>query len=383
MDLGDVMNEKTRYLKGLVKEVHIENFKCFEKFTIKGLNRINIFYGDNDSGKTALLEAIYTAFSNTNPTNVFLLLRGFPFGIVEGSTEDSWDLLFFKFNKDGNEKIKLKVVFENGESLETNLSKPFLHKDITVQTQELRQSINPHSLFIGWRYGEAFREAIINIITPQEAQRFAGIQQSIPFTFSTGISVIPYGGLNFTLKPVYFFTSVGKPSTEALTAIYGEIVKENLKDRLLESIKKIKPEVEEIDTINFAGIFSVAVKFKNDNNYYPINAVGEGFSKIFTLVSLLIKNRNGILLIDEIENGLYWKVQPVFWESVEYLVERFNVQLFIATHSYEFLSNVVKLTKNPDNISGFTMIKAKGNIEYLKLTGKDFKKAIEANIEVR
>ena len=367
-------------IQTLIKEIRIQNFKCFRDFTIKNLNRINIFYGDNDSGKTALLEAIYIAFSNTNPLNVFALLRTFPFGIVEGSLEDSWDLLFYRLNKD---KIKIKIVFKDKENLDVELSKPFLYKEVVIQTHELIQAINPHSLYINWKYKDGFREAIINIITPQEVQKFAPNQQKIPPIPVPAPSVLAFGGLHFPLKPVYFFASSGKPSTELITAIYGEIVKEGLKETLIEALREVKPELEYIDTINFAGIPTVAIKFKDDNSYYPLNTVGEGFSKVFTLISLLIRNKDGVLLIDEIENGLYWKIQPIFWHFIETFTEKFNVQLFITTHSYEFLSNIMKSTKNLENINGFTMKRISGNIEHFELHGKDLKEAVEAGFEVR
>ena len=364
-----------------IKEIHIENFKCFEKFTIRDLNRINIFYGDNDSGKTSLLEAIYIALSNVNPGGIFAVLRNFPVRFVEGSPEDTWDLLFFRFNRD--KAIKLKITFENDDKLESTLSKPFLYKEITIRAENLIQSINPHSLFIRWQFGETFRESIINFINPQIEQKSVGMQQSMLSLSLTSPNVISFGALTFTLKPVFYFTSKGKPFTEALTTIYGDIVKENLKEILLESLREIKPELEKIDTINLAGVPCVAVKFKGDNNYYPIDVTGEGFSKIFMIISLIIKNRNGILLIDEIENGLYWKVQPVFWKYLEKFAIDFNVQLFITTHSYELLGNIIKSTQNPDYISGFTMKKTKGNIEYLSLKGKDFIEMIKAGYEVR
>jgi AAA15 family ATPase/GTPase len=36
----------------------IKNFRCFEDFKLKDLKRINIFVGDNNSGKSSVLEAV-------------------------------------------------------------------------------------------------------------------------------------------------------------------------------------------------------------------------------------------------------------------------------------------------------------------------------------
>ena len=47
-----------------IKKVHIENFKRFHKsFDIEFNQGINIIVGDNESGKSTILEAIYLALT--------------------------------------------------------------------------------------------------------------------------------------------------------------------------------------------------------------------------------------------------------------------------------------------------------------------------------
>lgn len=43
----------------MLKSIEIENFRCFEKTAISGFEQINLITGKNNSGKTALLEAIF------------------------------------------------------------------------------------------------------------------------------------------------------------------------------------------------------------------------------------------------------------------------------------------------------------------------------------
>ena len=42
----------------MIKNIKINNYKCFKNFEIKNFKRINILVGDNNSGKTSLLEAL-------------------------------------------------------------------------------------------------------------------------------------------------------------------------------------------------------------------------------------------------------------------------------------------------------------------------------------
>lgn len=43
----------------MIKSLEINNYKGIQNFKLDNLNRINIFVGNNNSGKTSLLEAGY------------------------------------------------------------------------------------------------------------------------------------------------------------------------------------------------------------------------------------------------------------------------------------------------------------------------------------
>mgnify|MGYP006193319713 FL=1 len=43
----------------MIKDIEISNFRCFEHTKIEGFERVNLIGGKNNSGKTALLEAIF------------------------------------------------------------------------------------------------------------------------------------------------------------------------------------------------------------------------------------------------------------------------------------------------------------------------------------
>ena len=45
----------------MITSLEVENFRGFRKIELSDLRRINIIVGDNSSGKTAFLEAIFLA----------------------------------------------------------------------------------------------------------------------------------------------------------------------------------------------------------------------------------------------------------------------------------------------------------------------------------
>ncbi len=66
-----------------------------------------------------------------------------------------------------------------------------------------------------------------------------------------------------------------------------------------------------------------------------LRSLGDGMQRVFGLALTLVNAKDGILLIDEIENGLHYSVQPDIWHLVFQLAHRLNVQVFATTHSLD------------------------------------------------
>src|SRR2546427_4923703 len=57
----------------MLKSFNIQNFRCFRNVSLDGLKRFNTIVGDNGSGKTSLLEAMFLVASAS--PGVWLKLR--------------------------------------------------------------------------------------------------------------------------------------------------------------------------------------------------------------------------------------------------------------------------------------------------------------------
>lgn len=67
----------------------------------------------------------------------------------------------------------------------------------------------------------------------------------------------------------------------------------------------------------------------------PIALMGEGMVRLTNLFLRIASAENGVILTDEIENGLHHSILLKGWQAVGRLAREFNVQLFLTTHSYE------------------------------------------------
>ena len=66
--------------------------------------------------------------------------------------------------------------------------------------------------------------------------------------------------------------------------------------------------------------------------------MGSGFSRLLEITLAFAEIANGSILVDEIENGLHHSVLSGVWHAINQLSNKFNVQVFATTHSYECMT---------------------------------------------
>lgn len=84
----------------MIKALKIQNFRCFQDLLVKNLAPITLFGGRNNSGKSAILEAVFLNFGYRNPNIFFALAAGRNGnGNLQATPERIWNPLFFDFNQ--------------------------------------------------------------------------------------------------------------------------------------------------------------------------------------------------------------------------------------------------------------------------------------------
>ncbi len=58
-------------------------------------------------------------------------------------------------------------------------------------------------------------------------------------------------------------------------------------------------------------------------------------NRLLGIILALVNTKDGILLIDEIESGLHYSVQPDMWRLIFETAAKLNVQAFATTHSWD------------------------------------------------
>ena len=71
-------------------------------------------------------------------------------------------------------------------------------------------------------------------------------------------------------------------------------------------------------------------------------------SRLLSHLLAIAEAKNGIALLDEIENGLHYAALPGVWKAIADAARRSNTQVFATTHSLECVSAAHEAFKESD-----------------------------------
>ena len=84
------------------------------------------------------------------------------------------------------------------------------------------------------------------------------------------------------------------------------------------------------------------VSRKDRNEPVQLRSLGEGAVRIFGIALALANSKGGVLLIDEVENGIHYSVQRDFWKMVLQAARDNDVQVLATTHSWDVVEGFTK-----------------------------------------
>ncbi|MGA2868980.1 MAG: ATP/GTP-binding protein, partial [Verrucomicrobiota bacterium] len=278
----------------MLKSLHIKNFRGLRDLEIKSLKRINLITGQNNTGKTGVLEALVVLLDEPTPNkNHFASLPNL-FRVSGGdSVENFWKWLFN--NKSSDTKINIKATLDA------------LPSNFEVQLQNNLMTLKDH--------GEI-----------QPLKTIGNI-----FYYIIGSEI--HAGL----RPAVFSTHPSDPIQDAID--YNRVILKRRKKQVEKMLREIEPRLDAIEALQIGklGQSSSPLIYADLglSEMIPVTQLGQGFNRLLDIYSEIVAADAKVLLIDEIENGLHHSVMPVIWRGLFLAAKEFDVQIFATTHSWE------------------------------------------------
>lgn len=293
----------------MLTNVHLKNFRGFKDTKIGPLKRINLIVGQNNTGKTGLLEALAFLLSD-HPQNAHNLPNLFR-SAGGDVNENYWKWICY--NKDIKNTMEIRGEFDN--------------------LPEFGISLGANQPQLGRHIGSM-----------------------------GGMNLFVFGQRNSAnLKASFFSTYPSNPRQDAID--YNRVVLRRKKGTVEALLKKVEPRLQAIETLQ-TGNEPLLYADVGLSEMIPITQLGQGFGRLLDIFSEIVSAEAKVLLIDEIENGLHHGVLTTIWKGLFNAAEEMGVQIFSTTHSWEcvlaadeaargepsYNLNLIRLDRVNDNI---------------------------------
>ena len=317
----------------ILNSLEISSFRAFEHLQIERLGRVNLIVGKNNVGKTSLLEAIQLYARSGSPALIAELLMS-----RDESRLSNLDAIAINFP---DLLPGLKYLFFGRRELTSILETiqigpvniPDKMLNITVGGFDSYNTVDDQGPRISIHMG---KQQLVNFSLRSSTY------PRLPLTELKGITCVSIqaGGL----------------SRRQIGESWDGIALTNLEKEVLAALQLIAPGTEGInlvgDPASKRGERIPIVRITDINEPLPLRSLGDGMQRIFGIALALVNARDGILLIDEFENGLHYSVQPDLWRLIFQVARRLNVQVFATTHSWDCIEAFQKATQQDTQNEG-------------------------------
>ena len=316
----------------MINKIAVQNFRCFKNFQLFDLGHINLIGGTNNAGKTVLLESIFVAQSqHPNALRDIKEMRYLDENVFEHEEPSLlWDGYFY--DQETNEVILLTVGEDDG-----------LERQTVCSLQPATFMEKSHLLVSYAHNGEEYLSLKVKV---SEGNFLSSTEQYRP---------------NLVVKPVinigFIATDKFNYSKQTLAKGYSRLEVSGEAKYVLEGLQTIDPSIKEVKVIAL-GEPNLYVR-RGEGKLMPINLFGTAIDKVATIILILLNNRNGTLLIDEVENGIHYTNHAKVWGLIVKLALQFNVQVFATTHSREMVEAFDQMIRANDYGSAARYIEMK------------------------
>jgi AAA15 family ATPase/GTPase len=344
-------NTSIKYFQEITHHFTVLNIKKYRKLsglTVKHLSRVNIIAGGNNAGKTSLLEVLYLTTRLNNIPSLIELEKYR--GRFHNGFHTKW------FDKLFTEGIEIDAIF-NETAVTVSLNKEETTENID-KSQYLNSIVSEASI-----NGEEL-QSTIHLFGNKEPELY--FQKSKFLCEATFTSPYRYNG-----------ELLRKAHARAVENRYFEEVIQFIQTEMDASIQKI-----EMVSIENESRFMVSSDKLEDA--IDITKYGEGLQRVFEIALLMGYSKNGIICIDELDSAIHKSLLEKFTAFIQSAAVRFNVQVFLTTHSKECIDAFVENDYPDDELRAFALNEKDGKVTCKYLPGNKLKQLVDAiNIDIR
>ncbi|NBI61077.1 hypothetical protein D3Z53_24475 [Lachnospiraceae bacterium] len=306
----------------MIKNFIINDYRGLQNLALKDLNKINVFVGPNNCGKTSILEAF----------------------ILSGLFDDVdllADTLKSRYHNFSPEYFR--SLFPVGQEPVIRLQSGMEHSNKMLHTNlkyEKSQIItNDESASISDVFELQFL-CSYDDITEDNSKNFSFHFENVKDGLKIVIGKSPENNILNMHIPCKFVSFSRFESSSRLIDDIDKVLERNLRQELIDILKLFDDKINNFEIVGK----DRTIKLFKENQNIPLTLYdyGNGMYKAFSIAASALLSKNGILLVDKIEAGIHSKALKNFIEKLLDVCSINNVQVFLTTHSLESIDIILE-----------------------------------------
>lgn len=324
----------------MLKSIEISNFRSLHDVKIRRMQKLNLITGKNGGGKTTLLEALFLLASGANAALGVSLATFRGDNLFNAEVDNNLRSIF------RNLDISLPISITGEEEIQKRKRHRALIIDALIKTRQLAGSSAPTRLVSGLRFrftGSWMRQALIGTINldfDPVVGLSSGSSSTIPMQVSNPFKIVVPPENEKVLIWAQFLSPYIKDNTQEIYDQLKTLTLAKRVDNVIKFVTLVNTTVVNVTPIDEFGMKTIYVD-TGGARLLPMSAVGSGFSHLLRLALSIESIDNGILIIDELEDGIHYSLFEKIAHSIISYIHGRNVQVFISTHSMELLKALI------------------------------------------
>lgn len=344
-----------------ITRFEVSNFKKFDHLVVENIGQVNLITGDNNVGKTTLLEALLFSEDNLRWISYLhqtLFYRGIYISPEKINTDEiefpSENFLTYIL-KNINKKLICNFTSATGETNEVAIE----HKSIdTLQESDLKFRKDKYKIANVKDWVAFYKNGKLNELQwlyydDKEVKKptywpYIGIDTSYGNDLHRYEQIVSSKTANNNLSPEFDFSD---------------------KKKIITFLNVMINDIVDYDFLPFGKNRIHAIARSIDNKYRPLTTFGDGFQKYFRYVLTILfatKINDPRIMIDEIDTGVHYLKMKDEWRTIFELSQQTGIQIFATTHSLDCIKAFVEAAEENEEIRNDLRL-----IEIEEFTAKD------------
>lgn len=349
----------------MIRSIDVRNFRCYRHLHIDDASRLNLVTGDNGSGKTSLLEAIFLALATGSEVAMRLRQQRGLDGIFSAPArrieESLWGDFFYDYDMRNHVSINLEG--DGDESRRVEIARGRSGMTLPLDAEAANVGVLSAPVAFTWTNAAGQEFAVAPKITQGNIE-LPDTGEDMPNFF-----LIPSGGM------------VGSADNASR---FSELSKNNAQHSFVKIFTKEFDWISDLSIEVSAGAPVIFATLKGKGKKIPLPNLSSGINRMMAVLLAIACRPRSVVLVDEIENGTYYRHLDAMWRAIIALLRENNSQLFVSTHSAECISALGRAVgKKIDDISLWQTERVEGEHVITQFPGKRLKLAIEYHQDVR